>query len=128
MKLYYLIPALGFAALLTACGKKAETESAAPANAMNAASSAMENMPHMSNMAMPAARMAKGVGTVKAIDRTAGTITLEHGPIVEAKWPAMTMAFKAARPLLDSVTVGDKVTFDLKLEGDSGEVTAVAAQ
>lgn len=132
MKARYLIPALGLAVLLSACGKKAETEATAPANAMNAASNSMAGMANMSgnmsNMATPAAKMAKGAGTVKAIDKAAGTITLDHGPIAEANWPAMTMAFKAAPPLLDSVKVGDKVDFDLKLEGDSGEVTAITKQ
>jgi Cu/Ag efflux protein CusF len=132
MKAHYLIPVLGLAVLLTACGKKAETEAAAPANAVNAASNSMASMGNMSgnmsNMAMPVAKMAKGIGMVKAIDKTAGTITLDHGPIAEANWPAMTMAFKAAPPLLDSVQVGDKVGFDLKLNGDAGEVTAIHKQ
>ena len=83
----------------------------------------------MGNMAMgPAATapiMAKGHGTVTAIDKTAGTVTLDHGPIPEAKWPAMTMAFKAAPTITDAVAVGDKVDFDLTLVGSAGEVTAI---
>ena len=47
--------------------------------------------------------MAKGKGTVTAIDKSAGSITLDHGPIPEADWPSMTMAFKAKPELLDSV-------------------------
>src|SRR3546814_11133437 len=73
----------------------------------------------MGNMAMPAdsaAKMAKGNGTVTAIDKAAGTVTLDHGPIPEANWPAMTMAFKAKPGLLDSIKVGDKVAFDLALK------------
>lgn len=58
---------------------------------------------------------AKGHGTVTAIDKAAGTITLDHGPIPEAQWPAMTMAFKAAPSITDAVRVGDKVDFDLSL-------------
>src|SRR3546814_5515399 len=65
--------------------------------------------------------MAKGHGTVTAIDKTAGTITLDHGPIPEAKWPAMTMAFKAAPAIIDAAKVGDKVDFDLTLTGNAGE-------
>jgi Cu/Ag efflux protein CusF len=72
-----------------------------------------------------AAKMAKGTGTVTAIDAKAGTITLDHGPIPEANWPAMTMGFKAASALVQSVKVGDKVDFDLKLEGGAGEITAI---
>ena len=85
----------------------------------------------MGNMNMPAqgaAKMAKGNGTVTAIDKAAGTVTLDHGPIPEANWPAMTMAFKAKPELLDSVKVGDKVAFDLVLKDGAGEVMAINRQ
>jgi Cu/Ag efflux protein CusF len=121
--------ALGLVALTAACGKKAETPvaaetgQAAPAAAMSG---------DMGNMVMaPAATapiMAKGHGTVTAIDKAAGTITLDHGPIPEAKWPAMTMAFKAAPAITDAAKVGDKVDFDLTLTGSAGEVTAIHKQ
>ena len=62
------------------------------------------------------------------IDKTAGTITLDHGPIPEAKWPAMTMAFKAAPAITDAATVGEKVDFDVTLTGSAGEVTAIHKQ
>ena len=86
---------------------------------------------NMGNMAMPAegaAKMAKGSGTVTAIDKAAGTITLAHGPIPEANWPAMTMAFKAQPQLLADVKAGDKVAFDLALKDGAGEVTAITKQ
>ena len=75
-----------------------------------------------------AARMAKGTGTVTAIDMTEGKITLDHAPIPEANWPAMTMAFKAKPELIKNLKVGDKVAFDLALEGGTGEVTAIQKQ
>lgn len=121
--------ALGLAALTAACGKKAEnpvateTNQAAPAAAM---SSDMGNMAMSPRAAAPI--MAKGHGTITAIDKTAGTITLNHGPIPEVKWPAMTMAFKAAPAITDAAKVGDKVDFDLALTGSAGEVTAIAKQ
>jgi Cu/Ag efflux protein CusF len=122
--------ALGLAALTAACGKKAETPVAAETNQAAPAATAMSG--DMGNMAMaPAATapiMAKGHGTVTAIDKTAGTITLDHGPIPEAKWPAMTMAFKAAPAITDAAKVGDKVDFDLTLTGSAGEVTAIHKQ
>ncbi|MBU4434252.1 MAG: copper-binding protein [Alphaproteobacteria bacterium] len=92
---------------LAACGRNTEAP-AAPAPA-----------------AAPADKMAKGVGVVTAIDKTAGTITLDHDAIPEAGWPAMTMGFKIAPALLDGVAIGDKVAFDLKLHDGSGEVTAI---
>src|SRR3546814_2348743 len=94
--------ALGLAALTAACGKKAETPVAAETN-QAAPATAMTG--DMGNMAMaPAATapiMAKGLGTVTAIEQTARTITLDHGPHPEAKWPAMTMAVKAAPAIID---------------------------
>lgn len=130
MKHVRLTIALGLAALTAACGKKAETPVVAETNQAAPEAAAMSR--DMGNMAMaPAATapiMAKGHGTVTAIDKTAGTITLDHGPIPEAKWPAMTMAFKAAPAITDAVKVGDKVDFDLALTGNAGEVTAITKQ
>lgn len=122
--------ALGLVVLTAACGKKAETPVATETNQTAPTTEASNG--DMGNMAMaPAAAapiMAKGHGTVTAIDRAAGTITLDHGPISEAKWPAMTMAFKAASAITDSAQVGDKVDFDLTLTGSAGEVTAIHKQ
>ena len=130
MKHARLTIALGLAALTAACGKKAETSVAAQTNQTASATEAMSG--DMDNMAMaPAAAapiMAKGHGTVIAIDKSAGTITLDHGSIPEAKWPAMTMAFKAPPAITGAAKVGDKVDFDLTLTGDAGEVTAVHKQ
>lgn len=131
MKLLHTTLVMGAAALLTACGEKAETEATAPTDAATEGPGMMDNTGNMSadmgKMAMPTeeAKTAIGTGTVRAIDKAAGTITLDHGPIAAANWPAMTMVFKASPTLLDSVAVGDEVTFDLKLEGGSGEVTAI---
>jgi Cu(I)/Ag(I) efflux system protein CusF len=120
--------ALGLVALTAACGKKGET----PVADTNQTAPAAPMSGDMSNMAMASATtapiMAKGHGKVTAIDKTAGTITLDHGPIPEAKWPAMTMAFKAAPAITDSAKVGDQVEFDLTLTGSAGEVTAIHKQ
>lgn len=125
MKPLYLAT-FGLAALLAACGEKAATNAAAPANGVASTSNMSGDM---GNMAMPAGtKMGKGTGTVTAIDKAAGKITLDHGPIPAVGWPAMTMAFKASPKLLDSVTVGDKVAFDLTLRGSEGEVTAITKQ
>lgn len=120
---------VGLVVLTAACGKKAETPAAAETSQAAPAAAMSGNM---GNMAMePSASTAikaKGHGTVTAIDKTAGTITIKHGAIPEAKWPAMTMAFKAAPAITDAVAVGDKVDFDLTLVGSAGEVTAVTKQ
>lgn len=75
-----------------------------------------------------AASTAAGTGTVTAVDTAAGKITLDHAPIAEAGWPAMTMTFDAKPAVLDNVAVGDKVAFDLTLKGGAGEVTAIRKQ
>ncbi len=110
---------------LAACDRKTEAP-AAPATPTPAASAPAASK-DMAGMDMaPADKMAKGVGMVTAIDKTAGTITLDHEAIPEAGWPAMTMGFKIAPTLLTGIAVGDKVTFDLKLHDGAGEVTAIA--
>jgi Cu(I)/Ag(I) efflux system protein CusF len=118
MKPLYLAT-LGLIVLLAACGEKAATNATAPTNTAES----------MGNMAMPVdTKMGKGAGTVTAIDKVAGKITLNHGPIPEVGWPAMTMAFAAKPAVLDSVAVGDKVAFDVTIKGAAGEVTAISNQ
>ncbi|MEZ0135968.1 copper-binding protein [Novosphingobium sp. NRRL B-2648] len=126
----HALSVLALSAALAACGSKTETNEAAATNAAAPAATETNAMAgDMGNMAMSStAKMAKGTGKVTAVDKAAGTITLDHGPIAEANWPAMTMAFKAAPALIDSVKVGDEVNFELKLDGNAGEVTAITKQ
>ena len=102
---------------LSACGKPTETpKPQAQADTMG-------------DMATPSEpKLAKGSGTVTAIDMAAGKITLDHGPIAELEWPAMEMGFTAKRDLIEAVAVGDKVDFDITVTGNSGVVTAVKKQ
>lgn len=99
---------------LAGCGKDAEApKPEAPAETMG-------------DIAMPAeAKMAKGIGTVTAIDAAAGKITLDHEAIPAVDWPAMKMGFSAKPNLLKDVAVGDTVDFDLTVTGNAGEVTAI---
>ena len=115
--------ALPLAGALAACSKKAETSPSEAAAAPPAApaADAMASMPMAAG-----AKMAKGAGTVTAV--SADSITVDHAPIPEANWPAMTMAFKAAPDLAKSVKPGDKVAFDVKLQGGAGEITAIRKQ
>ena len=111
---------------LSACSKEATTvETAVPPTAASATPAAPA--PDMAAMPMAAdAKMAKGRGTVTAV--SADSVTIDHAPIPEANWPAMTMAFKASPDVAKSVKAGDKVAFDLKLQGGSGEVLAIRKQ
>jgi Cu(I)/Ag(I) efflux system protein CusF len=89
-----------------------------------------QDMPMADDMPMDAAegQTASGRGTVTAIDAEAGTITIDHEPIPEANWPAMTMGFQADETERAKVEVGDKVEFDLKLTGNAGEITRIETQ
>lgn len=126
-RLTLILTVAAMGTVLAGCGEKT------PVLAVNAEQAAPAAAPGAGGMApgmdMAGAMMAKGTGTVTAIDKTTGNITLDHGPIAEANWPAMEMDFKAAPPsLLDTVKVGDKVTFELKMADGTGEVTAIAVQ
>lgn len=131
MKRAYLIAGVVSAVLaLAACGQKTETQAEAPTPPVEpaAAPTATDSMSSMNMASAEAAKTAKGTGTVTAVDASGGTITIDHGPIPEANWPAMTMGFKAAPALTQGLKTGDKVAFDLKLENGGGEVTAIQKQ
>lgn len=126
MKRLFLTGGVLSAALaLAACGPKSESTTAEAPAAPAASAPAPEGM---AGMGMAGSQAAKGTGTVKSVDASAGTITVDHGPIPEAGWPAMTMGFKAAPELVQSVKPGDKVAFNLTLTDGSGEITAIAKQ
>ena len=85
------------------------------------------NMPGMAGMQTTKPTQAQGVGIVKAIDTTKGTITLQHQAITAIGWPAMTMTFKADPPaLLQKVKVGESVRFTLHAAGMASTVTAIS--
>jgi len=84
----------------------------------------MEGMKDMPAATKPAAKQIMGMGVVKSVDASKGTVTITHEPIKELNWPAMTMGFKVADPaLLKNATVGRKVEFALE---DRGGPTIVA--
>jgi Cu(I)/Ag(I) efflux system membrane fusion protein len=59
-------------------------------------------------------KMPKGTGKVVNIDVAAGEVTLNHDPIAELGWPAMTMGFKVKdTSQLKQLRAGDRVDFDL---------------
>lgn len=99
---------------LSACDKAADTPKAeASTNAK-------------SDMAMSAeVKTGKGSGIVTAIDATSGKITLDHGPVVDLEWPAMKMGFSAKRVDLESIAVGDAVSFEMEWDGKKGEITKI---
>lgn len=122
MKLPVVTAALAGTLMLTGCGSKPDT---------TAPTAAATTQP----MAMPAGgaadqtgKIVHGVGVVTAIDTAGGKITLKHHAIPEAGWPAMTMAFTAAPPIVAKSKVGESVAFNLKLGAAGGEVTDIRPQ
>ncbi|MBX9943094.1 MAG: copper-binding protein [Reyranella sp.] len=52
-------------------------------------------------------------GEVIKIDKSAGKITLKHGPIKNLDMDSMTMVFRVADPsMLDKVKAGDRIEFE----------------
>lgn len=102
---------------------------AALAAVLAAPAMAADNMSNMKGMPMDASASAKtghAIGVVTAMDAKAKTITIKHGPIPGVGWPAMTMTFKATpASLIQKVKVGEKVSFDVKVQGQNNEVTAI---
>ena len=69
---------------------------------------------------------AEGRGVVTAIDLKTGSITIKHEPIATLKWPAMTMTFKTkSAALLNGITVGERVDFELTSDQGKPIVTAI---
>jgi Cu(I)/Ag(I) efflux system protein CusF len=80
-------------------------------------------------MATSEAKTGHATGVVTAVDHEAKTITIQHGAIAGVGWPAMTVTFKANPPALTkAVKPGDKVAFDIRVQGDSNEVVALRRQ
>jgi Cu(I)/Ag(I) efflux system membrane fusion protein len=60
----------------------------------------------------------RAIGTIEKIEP--GSVTLRHGPVPSASWPAMTMRFRLANPAtVRGFKPGDKVrfTFDQPPQG-----------
>ncbi len=83
----------------------------------------------MTNMAMSTeTRVGKAKGTITAIDMATGKITLDHGPVPELQWPAMTMGFGAKPEQLKGLAVGEKVVFEFTMTGTNAEISTISKQ
>jgi len=69
---------------------------------------------------------AKAIGTVKAMDRVKGSITIAHGAVPTISWPAMTMTFKIAPDIIGSIQVGKRVEFEFVVTGMEATITKIA--
>lgn len=70
---------------------------------------------HASHGAMQAKAVAENhlvEGLVKKVDKSAGQVTLAHGPLTNLGMPAMTMAFRVKDVVwLDRIKAGDRIRF-----------------
>ena len=99
---------------MSACDKPAETPT-------TTAKADMAN-----DMAMPVGtKTGKGIATVTAIDVETSKITLDHEPVVELDWPAMTMGFGIKPDASKNLAVGDEVTFEFEWNGKVGSISKI---
>ena len=71
---------------------------------------------------------ASATGTVQSVDASAGTVTIDHGPVDVLRWPAMTMTFQAPDVELGAIEKGDQVSFEFTSTGMDGTITSITEQ
>ena len=66
-------------------------------------------------------------GEIRKVDKSAGKITIKHGPLASVDMPAMTMVFRVKdESMLDKVKAGDNIRF--KAEKIDGAYTVTEYQ
>jgi len=71
----------------------------------------------------------KGRGVITSLMKDHGMITLQHEPIEILGWPEMTMDFTTQKGvLLDGLSVGDMVTFELMEMNDKYLISSISGQ
>jgi len=72
--------------------------------------------------ATAAATSSMSSGEVKKVDKSAGKVTIKHGPLQNIGMDAMTMVFRVKDPaMLDQIKAGDKINF--VAEEPNGQLT-----
>ncbi|OYD53611.1 RND transporter [Thauera propionica] len=85
---------------------------AAPAGALAQSGHDHHGSHGASRAAAPPAASDHSEGTVRKVDKTAGKITIAHGPLPRLDMPPMTMAFAVAdAAMLEQVKTGDSIRF-----------------
>ena len=117
----FCVSTAAFATLVLAgCDQSSESNQAA-------GGSSMPGMPS-TEQAAPAVAEHTAEGTLNAVDTTAGTVNISHGPVASASWPAMTMSFKLADPsTAANLKAGQHVKFQFTIQsGMSATVTRIS--
>lgn len=77
-----------------------------------AAQTSADHDSHHPDPKAPAATTPMSDGEVRKVDKSAGKVTIKHGPLQNLDMPAMTMVFRVKDPaMLDQVKEGDKIRF-----------------
>ncbi|MDY0013424.1 MAG: copper-binding protein [Rhodocyclaceae bacterium] len=88
---------------------------ALPALAQSGAAHSGHAMPGAQRQAAPLTD-----GLVKKVDRAAGEVVIQHGPLDSIAMPPMTMAFGVAdKAWLATLKAGDKIRFAAEMKGDT---------
>ncbi len=67
-------------------------------------------------------------GKIKKVDKDAGKVTIQHGPIANLDMPGMTMVFRVRDPaMLGQVKEGDNVMFSAENVNGALTVTKIEA-
>lgn len=85
---------------------------------------------HSSHTAAPAKAASQPLseGTVRRLDRAAGSVTITHGPLENLGMGAMTMTFSFKKGVVPAaVNEGDKVRFRAEEKGGQYSVVRVEA-
>lgn len=65
--------------------------------------------------AMKSTKSIEGLGTIKAINSSQHSLTIQHEAIPTLNWPAMSMEFPVAEKIkLNELKIDDRIQFDLK--------------
>ena len=73
-----------------------------------------------------AAQVEMADGEIRKINKNTGKITVKHGKIKSVEMPPMTMVFGVAdKAMLEGLSEGDKVKFNVKQEGSNYTVTEI---
>jgi Cu(I)/Ag(I) efflux system periplasmic protein CusF len=81
---------------------------------------------HKENHKAASGQAHKASGKVTKVDKSAGAVTIAHGPVASMNWPAMAMAFKAKdKAMLDKVKYGDQVEFSFIQSGRDYIITSI---
>jgi len=105
---------------LAGCNAAPDAPPAPPAPPVTEAAPVMPPAPSAES------KHATATGVVQAVDASAHTLTIAHGPVESLGWPEMTMNFTAPGVDLGAIQPGDSVSFEFDSTGMNGLITRIS--